>query len=183
SQARELAGPPPEESVPHQHYAAFHIEFLLESDNSVRRTKIHKHQTDARDAWPGWNEERLLSFLRDWIPLPAAAAPAGEPGVEPAQARTDALGVEPAQAQAQDQGPASVEPAPAGQLPAAVPDRLPSWSLSIEELAPIHDGQRSYTLSTNEPCSVRLTMRINPIGTPIHNTFDFSATIVARPFC
>jgi hypothetical protein len=25
-------------------------------------------------------------------------------------------------------------------------------------------------------------MRINPTGTPIHNTFDFSATVVARRF-
>jgi hypothetical protein len=29
---------------------------------------------------------------------------------------------------------------------------------------------------------VRLTMRISPIGAPIHDTFDFSATIVARKF-
>ena len=81
SQARELAGPPSGASAPRQHYAAFHVEFLLESDNSVRRTKVHQHQTDARDAWPGWDAERLLSFLRDRIPLPAAATPAGAPGV------------------------------------------------------------------------------------------------------
>jgi len=55
-------------------------------------------------------------------------------------------------------------------------------SLDIEELAPIRDGKRSRILSPNEPSSVRLTMRINPIGTPIHDTFDFSATIVARRF-
>ena len=85
SQARELAGSPPEAPVPRQHYAAFHVEFLLESDNSVRRTKVHQHQTDARDAWPGWDEERLLSFLRDRIPLPAAPAPADTPAAEPAQ--------------------------------------------------------------------------------------------------
>ena len=30
--------------------------------------------------------------------------------------------------------------------------------------------------------SVRLTMRLDPIDTPIHDTFDFSATIVARRF-
>jgi len=170
SQARERAGHPPEASVPRQHYAAFHVEFLLESDNSVRRTKVHQHQTDARDAWPGWDAERLLSFLRDRIPLPAAATPADAPGVEPAQAQT------------RDQGPASVEPAPAGQPSAPVPDRLPSWSLGIEELAPVRDGRRSRILSPNEPSSVRLTMRINPIGAPIHDTFDFSATIVARRF-
>ena len=185
-QARELAGPPPEASVPRQHYAAFHVEFLLESDNSVRRTKVHQHQTDARDAWPGWDAERLLSFLRDRIPLPAAATPADAPGVEPAQAQTDlpaqAQTDEPAQAQTRDQGPASVEPAPAGQPSAPVPDRLPSWSLDIEELAPVRDGKRSRILSPNEPSFVRLTMRINPIGAPIHDTFDFYATIVARRF-
>jgi hypothetical protein len=174
SQARELAGPPPEASVPGQHYAAFYVEFLVESDNSVRRTKVHQHQTDARDAWPGWDEERLLSFLRDRIPLPAEATPAEATPAE-------APGLEPTHTQTRDQGPASAGP-PTGQLSAPVPDRLPSWSLSIEELAPIRDGQRSYILSPNEPSSVRLTMRINPIGTPIHDTFDFSATIVARRF-
>ena len=173
SQARELAGSPPEASVPRQHYAAFHVEFLLESDNSVRRTKVHQHQTDARDAWSGWDEERLLSFLRDRIPLPAAATPADAPGVEPAHAQT-------ASGSGRLQEPAG--PAPAGQVSAPAPDWLPSLSLSIEELAPIRDGQRSSVLSPNEPRSVRLTMRLDPIDTPIHDTFDFSATIVARRF-
>lgn len=178
SQARELAGSPPEAPVPRQHYAAFHVEFLLESDNSVRRTKVHQHQTDARDAWSGWDEERLLSFLRDRIPLPAAATPADATGVEPIEAQTD----EPTQAEIIDQEPASVEPAPADQVSTPAPDWLPSWSLSIEEFAPIRDGQPSHTLSPNEPSSVGLTMRINPTGTPIHNTFDFSATVAARRF-
>jgi hypothetical protein len=170
SQARELAEPPPEPSVPRQHYAAFHVEFLLESDNSVRRTKVHQHQTDARDAWAGWDEARLLSFLRDRIPLPAAATAADAPGLELAHTETP------------DQGPASAGPTLTGQPSAPVPDRWLSWSLSIEELAPIRDGQRSNILSPNEPSSVRLTMRLSPIGTPTHDTFDFSATIVARKF-
>ena len=82
-QARDLAGSPAEAPVPRQHYAAFHLEFLLESDNRVRRTRVRDHQTDARDAWPGWDEERLLSFLRDRIPLPAAATAEGVPSPEP----------------------------------------------------------------------------------------------------
>lgn len=174
-QARELAGSPPQAPVPRQHYAAFHVEFLLESDNSVRRTKVHQHQTDARDTWSGWDEERLLSFLRDRIPLPAAPAPADAPGAEPAPAQIG------------DQAPADVEPADVEPVPASrpsvpVPDPLPSLSLSIEELAPIRDGQRTSVLNPNEPISVRLTMRINPADTPIDDTFDFSATIVARKF-
>ncbi len=177
-QARELAESPPGASGPRQHYAAFHVEFLLESDNSVRGTRVHHHQTDAREAWAGWDEEKLLTFLRDRIPLPAAATPTDAPDVEPTETQTD----EPTQTQARDQEPASVEPAPAGQPSAPVPDRLPPLSLSIEELTPIREGQRSHHLSPNEPSSVRLTMRINPIGAPIHDTFDFSATIVARRF-
>jgi hypothetical protein len=170
SQARELAGLPPQASGPRQHYAAFHVEFLLESDNSVRRTKVHQHQTDARDTWPGWDEARLLSFLRDRIPLSAAEESADAPGPELAHPK------------APDQEPARAVPTPMGELATRVPDRLPSWSLSIEELAPIRDGQRSSILSANEPIAVRLTMRIKPVGTPIHDALDFSATIVARSF-
>jgi predicted flap endonuclease-1-like 5' DNA nuclease len=175
-QARALAESAPDASVPRQHYAAFHVEFLLESDNSVRGTRVHHHQTDAREAWAGWDEEKLLTFLRDRIPLPTAATPAD--ALSPAPTQTD----EPAQTQTIDQGPASVEPAPAGQSSAPAPDRLPLWSLDIEELAPMRDGQRSHILSPNEPSSVRLTMRINPTGAPSHDTFDFSASIVARKF-
>jgi hypothetical protein len=172
SQARSLADLPPQASGLRQHYAAFHVEFLLESDNSIRRTKVHQHQTDARDAWPGWDEERLLSFLRDRIPVPAASKP-GASGLELAHMETP------------DQELASARPTPMGpigQLSTPVPGRSPFWSLSIEELAPFRDGQRSYILSPNEPSSVRLTMRINQTDTPIHDTFDFSATIVARRF-
>jgi hypothetical protein len=159
-QARELAEHPPEASVPRQHYAAFHVEFLLESDNTVRGTRVHDHQTDVREGWAGWDEEKLLTFLRDRIPLPAATTPgAAIPADAPAP-----------------------EPASAGQSPAPAPGWLPSWSLTIEELAPIRDGQPSHTLPSGEPRSVRLTMRINPAGTPVHDSFDFSATIAARRF-
>ncbi len=164
-QARELAEHPPEASVPRQHYAAFYFEFLLESDNSVRGTRAHHHQTDAREAWAGWDEEKLLAFLRDRIPLSAAATPGA---------------AIPADAPAPE--PGNAEPASAGQLPAPAPGWLPSWSLTIEELAPIRDGQPSHTLPSGEPRSVRLTMRINPAGTPIDDSFDFSATIAARRF-
>jgi hypothetical protein len=177
-QARELAEHLPEASVSRQHYAAFHVEFLLESDNSVRGTRVHHHQTDAREAWAGWDEEKLLTFLRDRIPLPAAVTPAAVPGPERAQAQPG----EPAQAQAGDQGPGDAEPAPASQSPAPAPRWLPAWSLSIEELTPIRDGQPSHTLPSGEPRSVRLTMRINPAGPPVHDSFDFSATIAARRF-
>jgi hypothetical protein len=177
-QARELAEHPPENSVPRQHYAAFHVEFLLEADNSVRGTRVHHHQTDAREAWAGWDEEKLLTFLRNRIPLPAAATAADAPGLEPTQTQKG----EPVQTQARDQGPGSAELASAGQLPALAPGWLPSWSLGVEELAPIRDGQPSHTFPVGEPPSVRLVMRINPARAPVRDSFDFSATISARRF-
>jgi hypothetical protein len=169
-QARELAGPLSEVSVPRQHQSTFHVDFLLESDNRVRRTKVRHHQTDASDTWPGWDEEKLLSFLRDHIPLPAAATPAEPPGPEPAPV------------QAPDQEPVSVPAAPTSRPTPRAPERPPSWSLSIDELVSIREGQRNYIRGPGEPNSVRLTMRISPAGKLSHDTFDFSATIAARTF-
>lgn len=168
-QARELAEPPSEPPVPRQHYAAFHVEFLLESDNRVRRTKVHHHQTDANDAWPGWDEERLLGFLRDRIPLAAATRPA------------DARDLEPAHIESSGQLPASIPSTPASQpSPAAPSEGLPPSFLAIAELTPIRDSQRGYIRRPDEPNLVRLTMRTNPIDKPIPDAFDFSATIAAR---
>jgi hypothetical protein len=171
-QARELAGPPPEASVPRQHHVTFHVEVLVESDNRVRHTKVRHHQTNASDDWPGWDEEKLLSFLRARIPLAAGSAPADAPGPEPAHPQTP------------DQAPPSVPAGPTSRPSPSAPslERPRSWSLSIEELAPVHGDQRSYTRGPSEPNSVRLIMRINPVGTPSHDTFDYSATIAARTF-
>ena len=173
-QARELAGLPSEASESRQHYATFHVEFLLESDNRVRRTKVRHHQTDAREAWAGWDEERLLTFLRARIPLLAAETPADAPGPEPAHVQ--------APDQAPDEEQASAPARPTSRPSSPAPERPPSWSLSIEELAPIRGDRRSYARGPGEPNSARLTMRINPARPLSHDTFDYSATIAARTF-
>jgi hypothetical protein len=167
-QASDLAGPPPEQSGPRQHYAAFHIEFLLDSDNSVRRSKVHHHQTDANDAWPGWDEERLLSFLRDRIPLAVAQRPA------------DIAGAGPPLARAPSEPPATI-PSNASQPPAAAPsESLPPSFLVIEELAPVRDSQISYIQHIDEPISVRLTLRIDPTDGPVGAAFECGVEISAR---
>jgi hypothetical protein len=168
-QAHELAGRPPEAPDSRQHYATFHVEFLLESDNRVRRTKVHHHQTDAREAWAGWDDERLLDFLRARIPLPVAETPA-TPDPEPTHVQTP------------EQAPASAPARLADRPSPSAPDRPPSWYLSIEELAPIRGDQRSYTRGPGEPNSARLTIRFNPAPPLSKDTFDYSATIAARTF-
>jgi hypothetical protein len=168
-QARELAGPSPELSVPRQHYAAFQVEFLLESDNRVRRTKVRQHQTDVIDAWPGWDEERLIAFLRDRIQLATATRTA------------DALDVKLPPMRPPDEPSASVPSVPTSQpSPAVAAEELPSSFLEIEELTSTRDGQRSYVSRADEPHLVRLALRANRIDRPIPDSFDFSATIAAR---
>ena len=169
-QARELAGPPPKASIPRQYDATFHVQFRLESDNRVRSTKVRHHQTDVGDEWPGWDEEKLLTFLRDRIPLPAAARPSDKPGPERAETQTPA------------QPPASAPAMPTGQPSPRAREPLPSWSLRIEELAPVCGDQRSYTRGPSELNCVRLTMCITPAGELSHDVFDYSVVIAARTF-
>ncbi len=82
-QARKLVGPPPEAAEPSQRYASFHVELLLDPDLGVRRTKVHHHQTDTDDTWPGWDEDRLLTLLRDRIPPTAAQQPTDAADLQP----------------------------------------------------------------------------------------------------
>jgi hypothetical protein len=110
-QAGRLAGPaaPPLPSEPDQHYASFHIELLLDVDDSVRRTKVRHHQSGTDEAWAGWDEGRLLALLREHIPIMAPRQPAEAAGLRSSVA------------------PAATEPEPAArsgaQLDKAVPSR------------------------------------------------------------
>jgi hypothetical protein len=167
-QARELAGPPPEASVPQQHYVTFHVEFLVDSDNRVQHTKVSHHQTSATEDWSWWDQEKLLTFMRTHIPLQAASTSA------------DAAAPEAAEPRVPEQAPESAPAGPAMRPPPTARERPPSWSLTFEELAPVRGDQPSHTQRPNEPSSARLTMRINPLGTPSHDTFDYSAKIAAR---
>jgi Helix-hairpin-helix domain len=160
-QARRLAGAQPEPSDPGQRYASFHIEVLLDAD-SVRRTKVHDHQTDTDDTWAGWDEDRLLTLLRDRLPTAAARQPTDAPDLQP-PAPTD------------EPPPATV---PTASLPQ--PASLPPSALLIEELTPIRDGRRGYLRRPDEATAVRLTLRINSTAGPRAATFDFSADVAAR---
>jgi hypothetical protein len=167
-QAGRLAGPatPPLPSEPDQHYASFHIELLLDVDNSVRRTKVHHHQSDTDDTWPGWDEDRLLGLLRHHIPLMAPRQPA-----EAADLPSTAA-------------PATTEPetaVPFRSQPetASPPISLSSSSLRIEELSLIREGQRSRSCAPGEPTSIRLTLRVNRTSTLQGAAFDFTADVTA----
>lgn len=168
-QARRLARPvaQPLPSEPSQHYVSFHVEFLLDVDNSVRRTKIHHHQSNIDDAWPGWDEHRLLALLRDHTRLTASRQP------------TESLDLQsfsvPPSDQMETAFPSSSRP-PASTSPTNLHPSL----LRIEELTPTQDGQRSCVYPSGVPTSVRLTLRIIRSGRPRAATADFAADITAR---
>jgi hypothetical protein len=62
-----------------QHYARFDVEFLLEEDNQVRRTKI-KHRPDGKEVeWSGWREKKLLKFFVTEMEMPKIQLSQPEP--------------------------------------------------------------------------------------------------------
>jgi hypothetical protein len=154
-QARQLAGSRAETSDPGQRYASFNLQFLLEPDNSIRRTKLHHLQMGTEDTWPGWDQDRLISCLRERIPFQADIPATGSGDLPPT------LPAAPARSQA---------------LTATLPPTL----LTIEELAPIQGDQISFVQRHDEPISVRLTLRIKPADLPLAATYDCTTTVVAR---
>jgi hypothetical protein len=166
-QARRLARSPDTlPSEPSQHYASFHIEFLLKVDDSVRRTKVHHHQSETDFSWAGWDEDRLIALLREHIPWTASGQP------------TEATDPQPSAQLAASQS----ETAPSGIQPETVkPPIGPSPSdLRIEEFNPIREGERTYNWGQSEPISVRLTLRVNRAKRLSDATLDFRAEIKAH---
>jgi len=73
-QARRLAGSALTEPEGQQKYATFHVELLIDADNTVRRTKTRHFQTDTEESWPGWDDQRLIAVMRRKAALDAPAA-------------------------------------------------------------------------------------------------------------
>ena len=207
-QAGRLAGPadPPLPSEPDQHYASFHVEFLLGVDGSVRRTKVHHHQSGIDEAWAAWDEDRLLALLRDHIPHTAARQPAKAadmpPSATPSAAesetavpseakpnRATASGNQPNGAiptgdqpdKAVLSGDQSAKPIPPeGQAEATdLPVGLPSSSLRVEYLGLTRGGDRSRIWAPGEPTSIGFTLRVSQTGTREAAALDFTANVTA----
>lgn len=166
-QAGRLAGPAasPLPSEPDQTYASFHIELLLDVDGSVRRTKVHYYQSEKDEAWPGWDEGRLIALLSDHIPRLAARQPAEAPG--PPSSATPTT----------DQHEAAA-PSGSEMETAELPVSLPSSFLRIENLGLTRQGQRSLRYAPDEPTTIGFTLHVTQAGTQAA-TFDFTADVTA----
>ena len=65
----------PVEAEERQHYATFTVEYLLDEENQVRRTRVVHIQSGQEKVWAGWQENRLTNFLTRQT-LPAKSEPA-----------------------------------------------------------------------------------------------------------
>jgi hypothetical protein len=183
-QASRLAGPaaPTLPSEPDQSYASFHVEFLLGVDGSVRRTKVHHHQSATDEAWAGWDEDRLLALLRDHVPNLSSQLPAEAANVpsSAAPAAAEPQTAVPPGAQLDRVTASGDQPDGAGQVETAgLPAGLPSSSLRIDYLGLTREGQRSRDWVPDEPTSIGFTLRVSRTITREAAAVDFSADITA----
>lgn len=197
-QAGRLTGcaAPPLPSEPDQRYASFHVELLLDVDDSVRRTKVHHHQSGTDEAWAGWDEGWLLALLREHIPIMAPRQPAEaaelrssvaraatEP--EPAArsgARLDKAvppGDQPDRAVSSGYQPDRAIPSRDGSETADLPVGLPSSALRVDCLGLTREGQRSRSWAPGESTSVGFTLRVSRTGMPEAPNLDFTADVTA----
>jgi hypothetical protein len=167
-QARQLAGPggPRLPSEPDQHYASFHIELLLDVDNSVRRTKVHHYQSGTDEAWAGWDEDRLLALVRSHIP-PAAPRQPAEAADSQSPAPSTTTEPETARSSGERRGAADLAVG------------LASSSPRVENLGLTHEGRRSHRLTRGQSTSVGFTLGVGRTTAPQAAALDFAADITA----
>jgi len=152
-QARRLADSVLAEPEGQQKYATFHVELLIDADNTVRRTKTRHYQTDTEDSWPGWDDRRLIAVIRRKAALDTPAGPTAEP---PPPARP---------------GPPAPSALPAPATPPAPP-------VHADGPAPAEEGTDGRFRLASQPTAVRMTLRVGP-GLDAGDV-DYTAEVAAR---
>ncbi len=93
-QARRLA-PARAPSQDARRSVCLSVELLLERDDAVLRTTVQDRQSGARDAWDGWDGERLLTALRTAGTAAAQVLPPASSATAPAATAESASGGSP----------------------------------------------------------------------------------------
>ena len=159
-QAERLASAELIEPEGQQKYATFHIELLIDPDNTVRRTRTRHYQTDTEDSWPGWDDQRLIAVIH----RKAELDPMPEPPTAPLP----------------DRPAASVSSGRPGQSDRRSPQTTPAAPPPIhaEGPSPAEEGTRGTFRVAGEPTPVRMTFCLGP-GLEAGDV-DFTAEVAAR---
>jgi hypothetical protein len=175
-QAQRLAGTGLTEPEGQQKYATFHIELLIDPDNTVRRTRTRHYQTDTEDSWPGWDDNRLIAVIHRKAALdPMAKPPASPlpiPPVPPAQHAPPTYDAPSGRPALSGQPAPSVRPAPSPRPSSA------RHAIHAEGPSPAEEGTRGIFRVASEPAQVRMTFRVGP-GLDTDDV-DFTAEVTAR---
>ena len=162
-QAERLASTELIEPEGQQKYATFHIELLIDPDNTVRRTRTRHYQTDTEDSWPGWDDRRLIGVIHQ----KAGLYPVPEPVTNPLPDRS---------AQSVPDAPSASS---AASSSASDPPRPPARPpINAEGPSPAEEGMRSTFRIAGEPTAVRMTFRVGP-GLDAGDV-DYTAEMAAR---
>jgi hypothetical protein len=138
-----------------QHYATFTVELLLDADNSVRRTRITQVQTEAEEAWPGWQEARLMAFVVQRAGL-CIARP------EPAYSV-----------------PAVAYTQPSSQLPSPTAGTCLRGTLHVGEvtIVSLRSGMPLNNVRAGETFNVRVVLDLTEVETPAGAPLNCTVTI------
>jgi hypothetical protein len=153
-QAERLASAELIEPEGQQKYATFHIELLIDPDNTVRRTRTRHYQTDTEDSWPGWDDQRLIAVIHRKAELDPMPEPPTGPLPDPPTASVSS-------------GRRSPQTTPAAPPP-----------IHAEGPSPAEEGTRGTFRVASEPTPVRMTFRVGP-GLEAGDV-DFTAEVAAR---
>jgi len=163
---------------PHE---TFTIRLSMDDNNLVTHTTVTRVRSNRVESWAGWETERLLEFLSDYVNLSVGEGAAGtvpppaEP--EPVPVAGDAA---PPPGDTQAEVPAV--PEPKGQP--APPPPTPAGELRLRELEVVSlaSGQSQRLLGEDEPFAVRLLLDPQETVVPGGEPLEFTAVVFAKRF-
>lgn len=138
-----------------QHYEVFTVEFLLEDDNEVRRTRVVHVLSSQEASWPGWATNELLNFMTQHAaPLirPETGVPAGTPVVH--------------------------EPE---RPPAATLARAPRPRVRKLQALPLGATQPQWLLPANQPFTIRVTLDLPELEAAGEQPAEYLVSVAAKP--
>jgi len=150
-----------------QHYASYKLEFLLDKDNQVRRTRVFHIQSpnNNEDNWAGWDEARLRNFL-----LESAGLHLPEPSIPPAQT--------------------SIIPAPQPEQGVHVQPNIAHPGLKhhgaplVRNVSLLSQGREApgNIVEGSKPFEIRLDIDLSQAQAPAGETLGYEATIFVKQF-
>ena len=156
------APPPAGSSQPHQHYAVFTVELLLDEALNVRRTRVLHVQSQLDQTWANWDGEGLLAFIQENAGLAMAVSEAAGEAEQPVQESASA--------------------AAAGAAPTTPqPHNLRGNFQLQEKLMDVYGNHlSSWMAPAGEPFRIHLGLDLSQVENPAEQPLEYRATVYAK---